>query len=341
MLRKKKNKMAKTIVYCKSIKDCGKLFRLFKYELGSESFHSDNESSREVTENLLFGMFHSVTLQKHQNRVMDSFYKHDGTCRLVFATNALGMGINFPDVRVVVNYGPPHDVEEFVQEMGRGGRDRKLSYGVLLYTGHQLKNCEKLIKDYCSTTACLRQKLYSSFEVPESMLSPTVGHNCCLSCHKNCKCGECGCPVPMPDFGLTNGSDKELNYLPTRNASREQKSLLKQLLVDYQKAQESVGGPAYFGQECACGFTNSLINAVVKECKFKFTLEYILNNLPVFKVEHAVAIIKMIENVFEDICTSDIVCPVEYELVTDVHDLEYGAQYEFSDSSDLSDIDDS
>ena len=225
--------MAKTIVYCKSIKDCGRLFRLFRSELGSESFYRSAESTTETAKMLMFRMFHSVTLQKHQKLVMDSFYKQDGICRLVFATNALGMGVNFPDIRMVVHYGPPHDIEEFVQEIGRAGRDREMSSGVLLYIQRQLNNCEKEMKDYCSTTACLRGKLYSSFEVPENIPVPTVGHNCCLNCHKICECEESGCSVPLPEFGLPNSGDKG-HSTPTRNVLREQKSLLKQLLYDYQ-----------------------------------------------------------------------------------------------------------
>jgi ATP-dependent DNA helicase RecQ len=100
-------------------------------------------------------------LDKHKSRILNSFHEQDGTCRLVFATNALGMGINFPDVRTVINYGPPREVEEFLQEIGRAGRDGKCAQAVLLFHGHQLKNCDKEIIDYCnSASGCLRKNLY-------------------------------------------------------------------------------------------------------------------------------------------------------------------------------------
>jgi hypothetical protein len=80
---------------------------------------------------------------------------------------------------------------------------------------------------------------------------------------------------------------------------------------------------------------------VIKNAKFIFTLDYILNNLPIFKIDHAVAILKMIEDVFEDISTIDVVCPLEQQHACKaVNDLEYGGQYEISDSSDDSDVDD-
>ena len=76
--------MAKTIVYCKSIKDCGRLFRLFRTELGKDSFYPSN--TRASANNLLCGMFYNVTLIRCQFYwVLNSFHKKEGTCRLVFA----------------------------------------------------------------------------------------------------------------------------------------------------------------------------------------------------------------------------------------------------------------
>ena len=52
--------------------------------------------------------------------------------RIVCATVAFGMGIDCSDVRQLIHLGAPNDIESYIQETGRGGRDDRLSLGTLL-----------------------------------------------------------------------------------------------------------------------------------------------------------------------------------------------------------------
>ena len=68
-------------------------------------------------------MYHHNTLKKHQERVLDRLFDEAGVCQVVFASTALGMGVNIKDIRMVIHYGPLMHMDDFVQETGRVGPD--------------------------------------------------------------------------------------------------------------------------------------------------------------------------------------------------------------------------
>ena len=67
--------------------------------------------------------------------------------RVMVATNAFGMGIDKPDVRVVLHIDCPDSLEAYFQEAGRAGRDGRKSYAVLLYNDADHRKLDKRISD--------------------------------------------------------------------------------------------------------------------------------------------------------------------------------------------------
>jgi len=81
--------------------------------------------------------FHARLPPEAKKNVQERFI--GGELRVIAATNAFGMGIDKPDVRLVIHADIPGSLENYLQEAGRAGRDRKDARCVLLYTAEDVE----------------------------------------------------------------------------------------------------------------------------------------------------------------------------------------------------------
>ena len=82
--------------------------------------------------------FHAKLPPETKKHVQDSFIH--GDLRVIVATNAFGMGIDKPNVRLVIHADIPGSLENYLQEAGRAGRDQKTARCVLLYTPEDVED---------------------------------------------------------------------------------------------------------------------------------------------------------------------------------------------------------
>lgn len=107
------------IIYCKSRKRTKEISELLQLRKISSDY------------------YHAGLTQEDRNAKQEAWINNK--IRVIVCTNAFGMGIDKPDVRTVIHADVPDCLENYYQEAGRAGRDRKNAFAVLLYDDSELK----------------------------------------------------------------------------------------------------------------------------------------------------------------------------------------------------------
>ena len=123
-LAEKSTAMGRMIILCHTYDEVTAIYFHFKQQLGV--CFTEPPGSPDIMQYCLVDMYTHCTHESVKDSILYNF-KRESPLRIVVATIAFGLGVDCPDVRQIIHWGVPKDMETFIQETGRAERDGQLS----------------------------------------------------------------------------------------------------------------------------------------------------------------------------------------------------------------------
>ena len=255
------------ILLCRSYKDSSELFELLIIELERSGVLITNTESEQALRNC--EKFTACLSPNTKRKIIASFTHPDG---LVLATVAFGMGLDSPNVRTVIHWGPPEDLESYVQETSRGGHDNMLSHAILYYNRRDIaanSHASDEVRRYCENMSECRRALLMRQFTDEALDLPLHGHLCCDVCASICTCEGCDfntnsdmCASPQPVPFVEN------SHASACTVPKTIQETLKEQLVAYrmQLSKKFTHATALVGIELCTGLTDHTITNIASTC---------------------------------------------------------------------------
>ena len=145
----------------------------------------NRKRAQELADFLHTDYYHAGLTTKERNDRQEAWTR--GDIRVIVATNAFGMGIDKPDVRVVIHVNLPNTIESYYQEAGRAGRDGQTAYAVLLYNADEDKaKIKKRIVDTYPPKEFVEQVYHKTMDFLQVGAGSGLGHRFMLHMDQLC-----------------------------------------------------------------------------------------------------------------------------------------------------------
>ena len=279
-LRVNRQAAPKTLLFCNVMTDIAHVLSYLLMKLGNNAYMESDG-----IKHCLLGVYHAKTWESTKATISEDFQILDAKLRVIIATSALSMGVDYPDVRNVVHFGSPsRTLEGHIQELGRGGRDGKQSHDIVICTGIGLSNCESDVRKLFKGESCYRLNLFKHFNTDASPL-PTK-HLCCTQCAKSCECDSTskGCSYDVPKFEMMKDASPDIyEHLVKRTITEVDKKEMKAALeVERNRLTILEGGNSVSGEDQLHGFSSLLIEQVILKLPYLGTSKDLIHMLPIF-----------------------------------------------------------
>lgn len=177
-----KNLTPKTVIFCLSFTSCYQLYDCIQKKL-KENF-TFPASYPDIHRFRLVEMYHGGCMSYVRENVLASLTTPSSTTRIVIGTSSFGMGIDCPNIRKILHWGTPENIEQYVQEIGRAGRDGDQSVAILMHHRHYTIS-ENMLVYVNNLTKCRRTLAFKDFLFYTESNTLQNKCSCCDICKRN------------------------------------------------------------------------------------------------------------------------------------------------------------